>query len=117
MKFITLETTEKFDEFYKGSDLTFAGMLPEEAQLYVDYFKENGAEVNEEVDGYIYTGKMMNEKYNLSGDTAFPEDLHFLTIPLQAFDLAVVTLLRMGLGGRWFDDIVDNKLGEQNEKN
>jgi hypothetical protein len=108
MKFVTLETTEKFDEFYKGSSLTFVGMFPEEAQLYVDYFKENGAAINEEVDGYIYTGKMINEKYNLSGEGAFSEDIHFLTIPLQAFDSATAITLRFGIGGRWFDDVVDN---------
>lgn len=108
MKFITLENSDKFNEFYEKSALTFVGMIPEEAQLYVDYFKENNVTVNEEIDGYIYTGKMMNEKYHLTGENAYPEDLHILTIPTEAFDPGVCTV-RFGLAGRWFDDIVDNK--------
>lgn len=116
MNFITLENTEKFDDFYNGSALTFAGMLPEEAQLYVDYFKENGAVVDEEIDGYIYNGEQMNTRYHLTGDNAYPSDIHFLTIPLKAFKTNVA-LLRMGIGGRWFDDIVDNNVRTEHEKN
>lgn len=115
MNFITLETTDKFDDFYKGSALTIAGMLPEEAQLYVDYFKENDVDVDEAIDGYIYTGKQINEKYHLTGENAYPVDIHFLTIPLKAFKTNVA-LLRMGIGGRWFDDIIDNKVRTEHEK-
>ena len=116
MNFITLETTDKFDDFYKDSALTIAGMLPEEAQLYVNYFKENGVDVDEVIDGYIYTGKQMNEKYHLIDENAYPDDIHFLTIPLKAFKTNIA-LLRMGIGGRWFDDIVANKVKTECEKN
>ena len=111
MKFVTLtddQAKSKFEEFYEGSMLTFAGMVPEEAQLYVDYFKDFTT-VDESVDGYIYTGKAMNTYYHLRGKKRYPEDLHFLTIPLKAFkECGKIAIPRFQIGGRWFDDIVDN---------
>lgn len=111
MEFITLtddQAKEKFEEFYNGSALTISGMIPEEAQLYVDYFGEHTG-IKEGVAGYIYTGKVMNDHYNLSGDNRYPDDIHFLTIPNEAFENAMaIAIPRFQVGGRWFDDIVDN---------
>lgn len=111
MEFITLtddQAKEKFEEFYNDSALTISGMIPEEAQLYVDYFGEHTG-IKEGVPGYIYSGKAINDHYNLIGDNKYPDDLHFLTIPSDAFEnvMAIVTS-RFQVGGRWFDDIVDN---------
>jgi len=53
----------------------------------------------------------MNMYYNLKGDVAYQADLHFLIIPLKAFkdgQFGELALLRLQIGGRWFDDIVDN---------
>lgn len=111
MEFITLaddQVQEKFKEFYSNSDLTISGMIPDEAQLYVDYLKEHTG-IREDVAGYIYTGKAMNDHYNLSGDNRYPDDIHFLTIPNVAFEsIMAIAIPRLQVGGRWFSDIVDN---------
>ena len=111
MKFVTLtddQAKEKFESFYNNSDLTISGMIPEEAQLYVDYFKDHTG-VKEDATSYIYSGKAVNDYYNLSGDNRYPDDLHFFTIPNESFEsIAAITIPRFQVGGRWFDDIVDN---------
>ena len=108
MNFVKLENSDKFEEFENGSALTFTGIIPEEAQEYVDYFKDY-SEVDETVDAYIFEGKLMNEHYNLAGNVRYKNDLHFLVVPLDAFkNVEKVALERFQIGGRWFDDIVAN---------
>ena len=48
----------------------------------------------------------MNDKYNLTDNNAYKEDLTIVSVidinPLK------IALKRFSVGGRWFDDIVDN---------
>lgn len=102
---------DKFPEFYKGSALTFTGIICEEAPLYLNFLKENGIEIDEKVTCYFTEGRYMNMYYDLKGDVAYPDNLHFLIIPLKAFkdgQIGKLALLRLQVDGRWFDDIVDN---------
>lgn len=102
---------DKFPEFYKGSALTFTGIVCEEAPLYLNFFKEKGIEIDEKVTCYLTEGRYMNMYYNLKGNVAYQDDLHFLIIPLKVFkdgQIGKLALLRLQIGGRWFDDIVDN---------
>lgn len=111
MKFLTIEDTqvaEKFQEFYEGCALTFEGMVPEEAKLYVDFFR-NITTVDDSVDGYIVRGAQMNREYHLHGTNAYSDDLNILVLPLEMFaSVSRIAIPRMEIGGRWFSDIVDN---------
>ena len=100
--------SSKLDELYNGSALTFEGVVPEEVPLWIGFFKDF-TNVNEDVTAYLFSGKMMNDKYGLTGDNAYPDELNILSVPLDAFENAgKIALPRMQIGGRWFDDIVDN---------
>jgi len=120
MKFLKLtkpEAIDKLDFLERNSALTFEGMIPEEAHLYVDFLRDF-TEVDDSVDAYIIKGAAMNEKYGLIGKNAYPKNLNFLIVPLRAFkDVAKIALPRMQIGGRWLDDIVDNNAIRNKEEN
>lgn len=111
MNKIKLKDGEKFDEFYKNWDLTFIGIIEEEWELYVNFLEDFTEIIDVEPYNkvYIYTGKLMNDYYNLNGNNAYPDDLIIMTIDNRIFkDLNAICLPRFQIGGRWFTDIVDN---------
>ena len=112
MEFVRLSVDEaqsKFEEFYKGSALTVIGMIPDEAQLYVDYMDEQGCKVDNTKQGFTFEAKAMNEYYKLKGNKKYPDDINIMVIPLDAFnDGGKLALVRLTFSGRWFDDVVDN---------
>ena len=61
----------------------------------------------------------MNREYNLTGTNAYPEkDCTLVCIKLT--DLVkplALTMPRFQVGGRWFDDVVDNNARREAEKN
>jgi len=105
-----------FDSFYEGSALTFLGMVPEEAQNYLDYFKDY-TDVDDNVQCYIVSGSAMNDGYGLRGSNRYPDDLHIFIVPLEAFgDVGKIAIPRFQIGGRWFDDVVDNNARKNMEE-
>ena len=70
-------------------------------------------------DVYVIEGNLMNREYNLTGDNAYPEtDCTILCIKLDDMERPMaVTLPRFAVGGRWFDDVVDNNARREAEKN
>lgn len=51
----------------------------------------------------------MNQIYQLAGSNAYPEDLIFVSIPLNMFkNMGKLAILKLRFGARWLDDIVDN---------
>ena len=79
--------------------------------------------VTDKVAIYTYSGKMMNDKYSLRGNVAYPDDLtnfSFDTNLVFGGNIGEVAIDRFNYGGRWFDDIVDNNeahMSEMDENN
>ena len=112
---LTPEYANVFEDLYKGSALTFEGVIPEEAHCYREFFKQF-TEVDESQPCYLFSGKMMNDYYGLTGTNAYPDDLNILSFPLMIFkEVARICLPRFQLEGRWFDDIVENNKRRQKE--
>ena len=64
----------------------------------------------------IIKGETMNREYGLTHDNAYPTDLNFISIKLEDIkDVSKILLQRFQVGGRWFDDIVNNNRIRQNE--
>jgi len=55
-----------------------------------------------------FTGAEMNVHYHLTGDNAYPDDLHFLAFPLDGLDVGKLAMFKLRMEDRWFDDIVSN---------
>lgn len=95
----------------KGSAFTWEGMATNEDNLQsiVDFFKENTPTVKLPIKFYIWSGKTMNDLYSLTKGVAYPDDLSFVSIPLDCWpDLGNLPIIKFQVGARWLDDIVDN---------
>ena len=57
---------------------------------------------------YVFKGKDMNEKYKLSGDVAYPDDLTFIAFTTENLNVAKLSIFRLRMQDHWFTDIVDN---------
>ena len=65
---------------------------------------------------YIVSGKVMNVYCDLTGDNAYQDDLNLIAIKLSDIaDYSKIVLPRFQVGGRWFDDIVDNNRRREEE--
>jgi len=88
-----------FDEFYNSSIFTWAGQIASD-----DEFKTIIEELHlEEPVFYVFSGKQMNDIYNLTGSNRYQDDLTFVSIK-DYYN----PIVKLQVGARWFDDIVDN---------
>ena len=69
---------------------------------------------------YVWEGRQFNKLYGLTGSNAYPDDLTFVSIPLDAWkpgQIGRLAMTKMQYGARWLDDIVDNNARRQSELN
>lgn len=93
------EIKKDFKEFYNTSIFTWEGMNADDKNL------------NDIVEGlelenptfYVYLGRQMNSAYNLKGNKRYPDTLTFISVK-DYYD----PMVKIQVGARWFDDIVDN---------
>lgn len=116
MNVINVTTKEQLDALYNQSALTWEGLSSDEENLKAvrDWLEEHGAIVYVEPDFHIIEGKFMNEQYGLSGNNAYPEDCTLVSV--TDIDQMKITIPRFEVGGRWFDDIVDNNRMREESK-
>ena len=114
-------TLNDLDRFYSNSSLTLFGLSKESIKDWMEYMSD--FIVTDKVAIYTYSGKMMNDKYSLRGNVAYPDDLtnfSFDTNLVFGGNIGEVAIDRFNYGGRWFDDIVDNNeahMSEMDENN
>lgn len=99
---------EMFAEFYNNSIFTFEGINLEgkEKEKFKKEFEELARKTGfdkKELIAYRYSGEDMNEVFELTDTNAYPDDLCLLSIP-DYYN----PMVKMNVGARWFDDIVDN---------
>ena len=116
MKIINTFTEEQLDELYNESALTWEGLSTDEANLeaVVEWLKDHKALIDGvEPTFHITTGRLMNKVYDLTGDNAYHNDLSIVSVT-DIIDYQIA-LARFEVGGRWFDDIVDNNARREEE--
>ena len=109
MNIVNVSTKEQLDNLYNQSALTWEGLTTDEGNLSAvkEWLNEHGAILeNTEPTFHIITGQLMNDTYNLIGSNAYPEDLSIVSV--TDINQMKVAIPRFEVGGRWFDDIVDN---------
>lgn len=110
---------EDLDKLYDDSAFTFEGFMVDDENLtkLVNFLKEN-TEVILPIKIYRISGEMMNSKYGLTEDNAYPDDLNIVSLPLDNWkNLGNLPSYKIQIGARWFDDIVDNNRMRQEEIN
>lgn len=117
MNIIEVNDPDKLDEFYEKWALTFEGTNADNENLewLMNWFKEHGCTMKKE-DFYVVSGKMMNDKYRLTGSNQYPNSLHILVILLEDLNNAeAIFVPRFEIGGRFWTDIVDNNRRREEE--
>ena len=99
-------TKEQLQKLYNNSAFTIEGLTEESIVDLVAWLEENTTFTTENPVVYITKGKVMNEMYELNGNNAYSNDLSIVSV--IDIDLMKIALKRFSIGGRWFDDIVDN---------
>ena len=108
---------EIFQHLYEQSSLTFEGTTLDDENLgwLMNWFVENdflpeGAHLTI----FNIKGKTMNDYYELTGRNRYPAKLNIISIPLdQLENIGPLAIARFQLGGRWFDDVVDNNAARE----
>lgn len=99
----------ELNNLYNQSALTWEGMNADEENLQAitDWLREHSAiGYNTMPIFHIITGELMNTVYGLIGNNAYPNDLTLVSV--TGIDQMKIAIPRFEVGGRWFDDIVDN---------
>lgn len=103
----------KIKELECCSAFTWEGMTLDEENLneIARVFREEKLvkENTEEIQGYVWFGKDMNELYHLLGDNSYADNLLFLAFAPEMFDgTANLNVFKLMVDARWLDDIVMN---------
>ena len=85
-------------KLYEVSALTLEGLDLSSFPEAYDFFYEK----DPNVEAHIFSGEQMNEIFRLDGPFAYPRDLDIVSFFFTGDTIA------QQVGGRWFDDIVDN---------
>lgn len=99
-------TKEQLQKLYDNSAFTIEGLAENSIPDLINWLKENTTFTTENPIVYITKGKVMNEEYALKYGKAYAEDLTIVSV--IDIDSMRIALKRFSVGGRWFDDIVDN---------
>lgn len=112
-----ITTTELFEKAYAGSYYTIIGCggeIKDWTEGYDKLLQEKG--IGKPSKWFQFTGRDMNDEYNLTGNNRYPDDLHFLCFPLDGLDVGKLAIFKIAMCDRWFDDIVDNNRRREKEK-
>ena len=99
-------TKAQLDNLYNNSAFTIEGLSEDSISDMMTWLEENTTFVTNEPVVYVTKGSVMNDMYKLYDSNAYDNDLTIVSV--IDIDLMRVALKRFSVGGRWFDDIVDN---------
>lgn len=109
MKTINVTSKAQLEALYNQSALTWEGLTAAEEnfEAVMDWLVNLGAIIEgQEPTFHIITGEFMNAIYGLTDSNAYPNNLTIVSV--TNINHMKIALARFGVGGRWFDDIVDN---------
>lgn len=95
-----IKTLEELEELADNSMPTWEG-------LNLEGLEEELLEIDPKVVVVYCNGKTYNEAYGLTGDNAYPDDLHIVF--LDDFSIPMLDW-KFKFGCRWADDVRDNNL-------
>lgn len=108
-------SAEDLKALYDDSALTMTGLKVESIPDFVGWVEGYTKLLRRRV--YVVSGKVMNTYCGNTGDNAYANDLNLVAIKLSDIaDYTKIVLPRFQVGGRWFDDIVDNNKRREEEK-
>ena len=108
-KLVEVINKDTLDLLYEESALTIEGLQLDSIDAFIQDIGQRAGYIHDSIEVYITKGKLMNEVYGLTDSNAYKDDLTIVSIKLSDIkDISSILLYRFSIGGRWFDDIVDN---------
>lgn len=106
-------TKDDLNKLYGGSAYTVIGVGGDINEWLDGYEKLLGKEgIGKPKQWYKFSGKLFNNHYNTN---FFEDKMVFLAFPLDGLHVGKLAMLKLQLGDRWFDDVVDNLTNNQYE--
>lgn len=99
-------TRNQLDKLYNNSAFTIEGLAENSIPDLMKWLEDNTEFTTENPIVYVTKGKVMNTEYALVGNKAYADDLTIVSV-IDINQLRIA-LKRFSVGGRWFDDVVDN---------
>ena len=114
---IKVTTRKQLDKLYNCSALTVNGLQDSDEELKAfGKWIQCRTKISQPLPIYIIKGKTMNEEYGLTKENAYPEEINLISVDLNDIEMgSKIILERFSIGGRLFDDIVNNNKWRQNE--
>ena len=102
---------ENIDQAYDGWFYTILGCGGDpkewmhEYQKLLDYEK-----IGQVHQWYKTTGKVLNDKWDLTGNERFKDDLSILMFDYKGMNIGKLAIFKLKMCDRWFTDIIDNSV-------
>lgn len=113
-KVVEVTTKKQLNELYKHSALTLEGLVLESLPDFEGWLNKHHADTTN-LEFWVTKGAVMNKHYKLTGNNAYPDDLNIVSC-MGVCIMPNIMVRRFEIGGRWFDDIVDNNLCREETK-
>ena len=104
-------------KLYRKSAYTIVGCggnLEEWTEGYNKMLEEKGIGTVKHF--YRFTGRQVNNYFNLKGENRFDDKLTFLAFYNDGLNIGKLAMFKLAMGDRWFDDLIDNRIEEEGEE-
>lgn len=102
---------ELLKKAYEGSYYTIIGCGGDLEEWRKGYERMlQGAGIGTPKEWHHFTGKDYNDEFQVTGSNRYPDNLNFLCFPLDGLNVGTLSMFKLRMGDRWFDDVVDNDL-------
>lgn len=117
IEIVNCKTKEDIQRLVDDSSITWEGLSADEESLSAMFAWVSKHTQVKRARVFVTSGELMNESYSLTGHNAYPQDLSIASVMSEDLEnMAALAIPRLGCGGRWMDDIVDNHLRREQEK-
>lgn len=107
-------TKEVLNMLYNDSALTMEGLKIDSVPEFIQWVRQYTQFKTTDIVYYVIKGSVMNRYYYLTGNNRYPDDLTIVSLRLSdMIEPLKLAVPRFQIGGRWFDDIVDNNARRQ----
>ena len=107
---VNTKTIEDLKYLYDHSAFTFEGLSTdgENVEALMNFLDEKKITYTAPLKIYVTLGKLMNDVYELSGGNKYKDNLTIVSLSLEDIESPALPMIKLQIGARWFDDIVDN---------
>lgn len=115
METIVVNSVEILNELYEDWAFTLEGLSPDDGEKLFNWIEQYTPVKQRRL--YVINGSYMNDAYGFTDDNAYDDDTTICCVRLADIeDANVIAIPRREIGGRWFTDVVDNKVYWQNNE-